>query len=690
LDKKQRIYQIERMKEILKKRPIKKVNRFKMRKVKKIWVFSYAVTTIFGVNIMMDYFANGHSILAYADEASSQYTPSYYYYNGNPIIISGGTIGVSMEIRVPNSLGKTIRSVTFSNGSGQRTLSSFTSPVQDSSSDSYTILTSQPPLTVNPTSQAQDSYVRNPIIFTYTDGTTSKTSIGTSDVIREMEIAIRRLQRQINSLNNFDDNYKIKTNEAYVSKANELANSYEANLLYPENDTIISPDFPDGAVLDAMLSDKKDQNTWFGELNTTVANKTTEINAITDAVPGGKEEANQKVADYLTQAKAEVFASEGTAISTKAQEWIDKINAIQVERIAATPETPTISPATEGEQEISGTGQPGDTIVITDQGGTELGMGTVGEDGSIKIATNRPLEKGEIITVTPSVGDKVGTPATVTVLPKSETGEGDTGNIGTPDSHKPTINQPTAGDQVVTGTGTPGDTIVITDQGGTELGTGTVGEDGSIKIDTNRPLEAGEVITATPSTGENIGTPATVTVLPKSETGEGDTGNIGTPDSHKPTINQPTAGDQVVTGTGTPGDTIVITDQGGTELGTGTVGEDGSIKIDTNRPLEAGEVITATPSTGENIGTPATVTVLPKSETGEGDTGNIGTPDSHKPTINQPTAGDQVNTGGEISKGKTFSKDLPKMGDEIYQSISILGILMILFSGGIFLIRKKS
>ncbi|WP_422851593.1 LPXTG cell wall anchor domain-containing protein [Enterococcus ureilyticus] len=30
------------------------------------------------------------------------------------------------------------------------------------------------------------------------------------------------------------------------------------------------------------------------------------------------------------------------------------------------------------------------------------------------------------------------------------------------------------------------------------------------------------------------------------------------------------------------------------------------------------------------------------------------------------------------------------MGDEIYQSISILGILMILFSGGIFLIRKKS
>ena len=101
-------------------------------------------------------------------------------------------------------------------------------------------------------------------------------------------------------------------------------------------------------------------------------------------------------------------------------------------------------------------------------------------------------------------------------------------------------------------------------------------------------------------------------------------------------------------------------------------------------------MITATPSTGENIGTPATVTVLPKSETGEGDTGNIGTPDSHKPTINQPTAGDQVNTGGDIAKGKTFSKDLPKTGDEIYQSISILGILMILCSGGIFLIIFKS
>ena len=187
------------------------------------------------------------------------------------------------------------------------------------------------------------------------------------------------------------------------------------------------------------------------------------------------------------------------------------------------------------------------------------------------------------------------------------------------------INQPTEGDQVVTGTGIPGDDIKLTDKDGNVIGEGKVGEDGKFEITPTRPLVPNEVITATPSTDGKEGTPSDTTVVEKPFD----------KDAHKPEVNQPTEGDESITGKGQPGDKIVITDKDGNVIGEGEVDKDGNFDIKPDRPLVPNEVITATPSTDGKEGTPSDTTVAEKPFD----------KDAHKPEINQPTEGDQVVTG---------------------------------------------
>ena len=120
------------------------------------------------------------------------------------------------------------------------------------------------------------------------------------------------------------------------------------------------------------------------------------------------------------------------------------------------------------------------------------------------------------------------------------------------------------------------------------------------------------------------------------------------------------------------------TDKDGNVIGEGKVDEDGNIKIETNRPLETGEVITVTPSTNGKKGIPITVTVLPRNESGNVDTDNNNVQDPQKPMVNQPGVGNHTLSG--VSGQNHSSKDLPKMGEEIYKTTSILGVLMALFS----------
>ncbi|WP_270279982.1 Ig-like domain-containing protein, partial [Vagococcus bubulae] len=242
--------------------------------------------------------------------------------------------------------------------------------------------------------------------------------------------------------------------------------------------------------------------------------------------------------------------------------------------------TVSINPVKVGDKELTGKGTPGDTVILKNQNGETLGQVIVDKDGHYKVE-NPNVTLGDVITATPTIGDHQGTPTTAIV---GGVDGGEDGNMGTPDSHKPTINQPTEGDTTVTGTGTPGDTVVITDKDGNKLGEGVVDGNGDYSIPVTN-LPSGEEITATPSINGNVGTSSTATVLPKPEVGGGEAEDIGTPDSHKPTINQPTEGDTTVNGTGKPGDTVVITDKDGNKLGEGVVDGNGDYSIPvTNLP----------------------------------------------------------------------------------------------------------
>ena len=85
--------------------------------------------------------------------------------------------------------------------------------------------------------------------------------------------------------------------------------------------------------------------------------------------------------------------------------------------------------------------------------------------------------------------------------------------------------------------------------------------------------------------------------------------------SATPTIDQPTVGDDKITGTGKPGATIVVKDGNGDEIGTTTVKPDGTweVTVTPAEPLVSGETITATQTeNGKSPSEPATETVKDK------------------------------------------------------------------------------
>ncbi|MGM0182408.1 large repetitive protein [Enterococcus sp. AZ150] len=287
---------------------------------------------------------------------------------------------------------------------------------------------------------------------------------------------------------------------------------------------------------------------------------------------------------------------------------------------------PTVETPVDTKPEVTGSGTPGDTIVVTDKDGKEIGTGTVDKDGNYIVETTRPLVPGENLTVTPNTGDNKGTPTDTTVSYDK-------------DGHKVTPEAPKEGDTSVSGTGTPGDKVVVTDKDGNKLGEGIVDKDGNVTVDLDREVKPGEELTLTPNTGTNVGTPTTTT--PKYDQ-----------DTHKPTVETPVDTKPEVTGTGVPGDTIVVTDKDGKEIGTGTVDKDGNYAITTTRPLVPGEELVVTPNTGDNKGTPTDTTVSYD-------------PDGHKVTPTTPTEGDTSvsGTGTPGDKVVVTDKDGNKLGE---------------------------
>jgi len=292
---------------------------------------------------------------------------------------------------------------------------------------------------------------------------------------------------------------------------------------------------------------------------------------------------------------------------------------------------------------LSGHGEAGATVTVTDSAGNVLGTATVGSTGTFTLVLADPLTNAEVLTLVQT--DRAGNASPAA-------------SLTTPDFTPPdpldnvAIN---ASGAVVTGTGEPGATVTVKDASGTLLGTGTVLGDGSFSVTLSTPQINKEVLSVQQADPPgNVSEPATVTA----------------PDLTPPAVAaqlQFNATGDVLTGTGEAGATVSLTLADGTPVGAGTVGVDGTFLIDLTQAQNAGEqvfvVLTDTAGNASAAGSllapdttpPATVAGLQIN-----DAGNVisGTGEAGASVYVTDPAGNIVGTG-TVSANGTFTVTLP-------------------------------
>jgi hypothetical protein len=243
---------------------------------------------------------------------------------------------------------------------------------------------------------------------------------------------------------------------------------------------------------------------------------------------------------------------------------------------------------------VTGTGEPGATLVLTDTStGLPIGTVTVAPDGTWSVPLSAALTDGTVLSAVQT--DQAG---------NSSNPETETINTAVP------VLEPTTG-AVITGTGKPGDTIALTDgTTGAIIGSAVVATDGTWIFTPTSPLPDGTTVLAT-DTSSGLTDTTIVDAAPPalpigdvagpSDTGSSNTDNITTDST--PTITG---------GSATPGDTITLfAPDGVTELGSAIVDAYGNWAITPTTPLTDGVQalkLTATDPLG-NESNPSTVTV---------------------------------------------------------------------------------
>jgi hypothetical protein len=251
--------------------------------------------------------------------------------------------------------------------------------------------------------------------------------------------------------------------------------------------------------------------------------------------------------------------------------------------------TPSINGVMEGDTTVTGTGTAGQTVVIRDSKGGELGRGTVNEDGTYSIDLSRAAIGDESITATQydAVGNESDPSATTVQAAAVEV-------------PKPGVDEVREGTTTITGTGEAGNTITVYDVDGNSIGTGTVNEDGTYSVTIDRPAVADEILQVTQTDADGNESKAKIVVVEEV---------VPAP---APTINDSYAGSTTITGTGEAGDTVTLYDSDGKELGSAVVGDDGTYTIDIGRETVAGEKIDAIQTNDEGgKSDPVEVTVAP-------------------------------------------------------------------------------
>ncbi|ERL52012.1 Ig-like domain-containing protein, partial [Halomonas huangheensis] len=259
---------------------------------------------------------------------------------------------------------------------------------------------------------------------------------------------------------------------------------------------------------------------------------------------------------------------------------------------------------------VTGEGEPGATVTVTDPDGAAIGSGTVGDDGQFAVDVDPAQTNGEALEVVQTDGAG---------------NESDPTNVAAPDTTAPDAPANVAVNDdgtVVTGEGEPGATVTVTDPDGAAIGSGTVGDDGQFAVDVDPAQTNGEALEAVQTDGAG---------------NESDPTNVAAPDTTAPDAPANVAVNDdgtVVTGEGEPGATVTVTDPDGAAIGSGTVGDDGQFAVDVDPAQTNGEALEAVQTDGAG---------------NESDPTNVAAPDTTAPDAPANVA---VNDDGTVVTGE--------------------------------------
>ncbi|MBG5143579.1 BapA prefix-like domain-containing protein [Pseudomonas aeruginosa] len=226
------------------------------------------------------------------------------------------------------------------------------------------------------------------------------------------------------------------------------------------------------------------------------------------------------------------------------------------------PTTPTVNLS--NGSSLSGTAEPGSTVILTDGNGNPIAEVTADGSGNWTYTPSTPIANGTV----------------VNVVAQDAAGNSSPGASVTVDSHAPAAPglNPSNG-TTLSGTAEPGATVTLTDGNGNPIGQVTADGSGNWSFTPGTPLANGTVVNATASdpTG-NTSAPASTTV-----------------DSVAPAapVVNPSNGAEI-SGTAEPGATVTLTDGSGNPIGQVTADGSGNWSFTPSTPLADGTVVNAT------------------------------------------------------------------------------------------------
>ncbi|HGM6397341.1 TPA: Ig-like domain-containing protein, partial [Pseudomonas aeruginosa] len=242
------------------------------------------------------------------------------------------------------------------------------------------------------------------------------------------------------------------------------------------------------------------------------------------------------------------------------------------------PTTPTVNLS--NGSSLSGTAEPGSTVILTDGNGNPIAEVTADGSGNWTYTPSTPIANGTV----------------VNVVAQDAAGNSSPGASVTVDSQAPAapVLNPSNG-TTLSGTAEPGATVSLTDGNGNPIGQVTADGSGNWSFTPGTPLANGTVVNAVAQDAAgNTSGPASTTV-----------------DSVAPAapVIDPSNG-SVIAGTAEAGATVILTDGGGNPIGQATADGSGNWTFTPSTPLANGTVINAVAQDpAGNTSGPASVTV---------------------------------------------------------------------------------